>query len=60
MIMDSKVIDGNYITIEELPIGCVVYDKVRKTSIVVGDKLDINLLIGSLERLVNAWYGSDE
>ena len=55
------VIKGNYITIEEMPFGCVVNDTVVGSHVVIGDLKDVDLLIDSLQRLKAEWYGdSDE
>ena len=54
-------IKGNYITIEEMPFGCVVNDTVSGSHVVIGDLKDVDLLINSLQRLKAEWYGdSDE
>ena len=45
-----------YIKIEELPIGCVITDKVKNTSIVIGSRKDAEAVIESLHRLINCWY----
>lgn len=45
-----------YIEIEELPIGCVISDKIKNTSVVVGSKQDAEAVIESLERLIKCWY----
>lgn len=50
-------IKGNYITIEEMPIGCVVNDIVSGGHVVIGDLEDVDLLIDSLQRLKSDWYG---
>lgn len=55
------VIKGNYITIEEMPFGCVVNDTASGGYVVIGDLEDVDLLIDSLQRLRAEWYGdSDE
>ena len=55
------VIKGNYITIEEMPFGCVVNDTESGGYVVIGDLEDVDLLIDSLQRLKADWYGdSDE
>ena len=52
---------GNYITIEEMPFGCVVNDIESGRHVVIGDLEDVDLLISSLQRLKAEWYGdSDE
>lgn len=54
-------IKGNYITIEEMPFGCVVNDTVSGRHVVIGDLEDVDLLIDSLQRMKADWYGdSDE
>jgi hypothetical protein len=54
-------IKGNYISIEEMPFGCVVNDTVSGSHVVIGDLEDVDLLISSLQRLKADWYGdSDE
>ena len=54
-------IKGNYITIEEMPFGCVVNDTESGGHVVIGDLEDVDLLIDSLQRLKADWYGdSDE
>ena len=45
-----------YIEIEELPIGCVITDKVKSTSVVIGSRKDAESVIESLQRLINCWY----
>ena len=52
-------IKGNYITIEEMPIGCVVNDIVSGRHIVIGDLEYIDLLTDSLQRLKADWYGDN-
>ena len=54
-----SVIKGNYITIEELPIGCVVTDSIKNSSVIIGDLKDVDLLIESLQKLKTAWYGEN-
>ena len=54
-----SVIKGNYIAIEELPIGCVVTDSIKNSSVIIGDLKDIDLLIESLQKLKSAWYGEN-
>ena len=54
-------IKGNYITIEEMPFGCVVNDTVAGSHVVIGDLEYVDLLIDSLQRMKADWYGdSDE
>ena len=50
-------IKGNYITIEEMPFGCVVNDIVAGGHVVIGDLEDVDLLIDSLQRMKADWYG---
>lgn len=49
------VIIGEYIDVEEMPIGCVITDKVNKNHVVIGSVNDANLLIESLKRMKEAW-----
>lgn len=51
-----SVIKGKYITIEELPIGCVVTDSITNSSVVIGDLKDVDLLIENLQKLKSAGY----
>ena len=54
-------IKGNYITVEEMPFGCVVKDIDSGRHVVIGNLEDVDLLIDSLQRLRADWYGvSDE
>lgn len=54
-------IKGNYITIEDMPFGCVVSDIESGRHVVIGDLEDVDLLISSLQRMKADWYGdSDE
>ena len=53
-------IKGKYITIEEMPIGCVVNDIVSGGHVVIGDLDDVDLLIDSLQRLKADWYGDTD
>ena len=53
------MLDIEYIVIEELPIGCVIHDKVKNCSIVIGSKKDAKAVIESLERLIDCWYSED-
>ena len=54
-------IKGNYITIEEMPFGCVVRDINSYDHVIIGNLEDVDLLIDSLQRLKAEWYGdSDE
>lgn len=48
--------EGEYITVEEYPTGCVIHDKDRGGTVTVGALEDINLVISSLERLKEVWY----
>ena len=48
--------DTEYIEIEELPIGCVVNDKIKNTSVIIGSEKDAKALIESLQRLIDCWY----
>ena len=50
------MLETEYIEIEELPIGCVITDKVKNTSIVSGSRKDAEAVIESLQRLINCWY----
>ena len=50
------MLDTEYITIEELPIGCVITDKIKNTSVVIGSKKDAEAVIESLQRLIKCWY----
>ena len=50
---------GNYITIEELPIGCVVTDNITNSGVIIGDLNDVDLLIESLQKLKTAWSGEN-
>ena len=54
-----SVIKGKYITIEELPIGCVVTDSITNSGVIIGDLNDVDLLIESLQKLKTAWYGEN-
>ncbi len=45
-----------YVEIEELPIGCVITDKVKNTSIVIGSRKGAEAVIESLHRLISYWY----
>ena len=47
------MLDTEYIEIEELPIGCVIHDKVKNCSIVIGSRKDAKAVIESLERLID-------
>lgn len=55
-MQDSIIIKGEYITIEELPIGCVITDKVNGNSVIIGSKADASMVIESLQRLKKDWY----
>ena len=50
---------GNYITIEEFPIGCVVTDNITNSGVIIGDLNDVDLLIESLQKLKTAWSGEN-
>ena len=52
--------EGNYISVEEYPTGCVIYDKDRDSAVTIGDLEDINLVIARLERLKKVWYGDGD
>lgn len=54
---DITVIRGEYIDIEELPIGCTITDKITNQSVVIGSADDIDLTIKSLQKLKGEWYG---
>ena len=47
------MLETEYIEIEELPISCVITDKVKNTSIVIGSRKDAEAVIESLHRLIN-------
>ena len=55
-MQDSVIIKGEHITIEELPIGCVITDKINSNSVIIGSRLDASTVIESLERLKKDWY----
>lgn len=48
------------INIEELPIGCVIFDKVSKQSVIIRSQKDAKALIESLERLLSCWYNEEK
>lgn len=48
--------EGEYITVEEYPNGCIIHDKDKGSTVTVGALRDINLVISSLERLKKVWY----
>ena len=48
-----------YIEIEELPVGCVVTDKISGKTIVIGSRQDAEALIESLGRLIDCWYSKE-
>lgn len=50
------MLDIEYIVIEELPISCVIYDKIKDESVVIGSRKDAEAVIESLQRLINCWY----
>ena len=50
------LLDTEYIEIEELPIGCVIYDKVKNVSVVIGSRKDAKAVIESLQRLIDCCY----
>ena len=54
---DLPVIRGEYIDIEELPIGCTITDKISNQTVVIGSADDIDLAIKSLQKLKREWYG---
>ena len=56
LIKEIVLLDTEYITIEELPIGCVIYDKIKNTSVVIGSRKDAEAVIESLQRLIKCWY----
>ena len=47
------MLDTEYIKIEELPIGCVIHDKIKNTSVVIGSRKDAEAVIESLTKLKN-------
>ena len=49
--------ESDNIIIEETPSGCFITDKLKGTTIQVGELVDINAIINSLYRLKLAWYG---
>ena len=53
------MLDTEYIEIEELPIGCVIYDKIKNTSVVIGSRKYVVAVIESLQRLVDCLYEGD-
>ena len=50
------MLDTKCIEIEELPVGCVIHDKIKNTSIVIGSRKDAEAVIESLHRLISCWY----
>ena len=50
------MLDTEYITIEELPSGCVIHDKIKGASVVIGAKKDAEAVIESLQRLIKCWH----
>lgn len=50
------MLDTEYIEIEELPIGCVIHDKIKGETIVIGSRKDAEAVIESLQRLIKCWY----
>ena len=54
---DLPIIKGEYITIEELPIGCTITDKITNQTVVIGSITDMDLTINSLQKLKREWYG---
>ena len=50
------MLDTEYIVIEESPIGCIIYDKIKDTSVVIGSRKDAEAVIESLQRLISCWY----
>ena len=56
MLLEKSMLTTEYIEIEELPIGCVITDKVKNTSVVIGSRKDAEAVIESLQRLINCWY----
>lgn len=50
------MLDTEYITIEELPSGCIIHDKIKGTTIVIGSRKDAEAVIESLHRLISCWY----
>ena len=54
------MLETEYITIEELPVGCVIHDKIQNCSIIIGSKKDAKAVIESLERLIDCWYSEDK
>ena len=55
-MQESITVKGEYKTIEELPIGCVITDKVNGNSVIIGSKADARMVIESLQRLKKDWY----
>lgn len=56
---DFEVKEGECLSIEELPIGCVITDKVKGESVIVGSLLDAGIIIKSLKDMKEAWYGAE-
>ena len=56
----SLVYESDNIVLEETPIGCFITDKLKGTTIQVGELVDINAIINNLYRLKLAWYGKGE
>ena len=50
------MLDTEYVEIEELPIGCVIHDKIKNTTVVIGSRKDAEAVIESLQRLISCWY----
>ena len=50
------MLDTEYIEIEELPIGCVIHDKITGKTVIIGSRKDAEAVIESLQRLIKCWY----
>ena len=50
------MLSTEHIEIEELPVGCVISVKVKNTSVVICSRKGAEVVIESLQRLINCWY----
>lgn len=52
--------ESDNIIIEEAHVGCFITDKLKGTTIQVGELADINAMINSLHHLKLIWYSKGE
>lgn len=56
----TVVYESRDILVEETPVGCFITDKLKGTTVQVGELLDVTAILDSLIRLKSAWYSEEK